>query len=96
MEENLDRPIKNEELAALLYMQTTYFIRRFGSLYGLPPQNYLTKMRMNRAMVLLASTESPIEKIANSVGIPDTSYFSRMFKKHTGITPSGYRAAFRE
>lgn len=94
MSENLDKPIKTEELAERAFMQTTYFIRRFGAFYGLSPQIYLTKMRINRAMTLLSTTEMPIEKIAKSVGIPDTSYFSRVFKKHCGITPGGYRTAF--
>lgn len=94
MTENLDSPIKTGELAAVLFMQTTYFIRRFGEVFGMSPQSYLTKLRMSRAMELLSSTDMPIEKIAGSVGIPDTSYFSRVFRKHCGTTPGTYRATF--
>lgn len=94
MLQNIEKPIKTQELAEIVYMQTTYFIRRFGAVYGLSPQSYLSGMRMNKAMELLSSTDMPIEKIAKSVGIPDTSYFSRVFKKHCGTSPGAYRAAF--
>ncbi len=94
MKQNLARPIKTEELAEKVFMQTTYFIRRFGNVYGISPQSYLTKMRMNSAMELLSSTDMPIEKIAKAVGIADTSYFSRVFKKHCGTSPGMYRSAF--
>lgn len=96
MRENIGRQIGNEELAAVAFMQTSYFIRRFKKAYGLPPHTYLAKMRMNRAMELLASTTLSIDSIAKSVGVPDVSYFSRMFKKHSGIAPTAYRAAFRK
>ncbi len=94
MSENLGKTIKTRELSELVYMQTTYFIRRFGKVYGLSPQNYLSKMRMNRAMELLSSTDMQIEKIAKAVGIPDTSYFSRVFRKYCGTSPGAYRNAF--
>ncbi|MBQ8747434.1 MAG: helix-turn-helix transcriptional regulator [Clostridia bacterium] len=94
MRENLSRPISNEELAAAVFMQTTYFIRRFKNAYGLPPQSYLTQMRMNRAMELLASTSLSIDSVAKAVGMADVSYFARVFKKHSGVTPSAYRSAF--
>ena len=77
-------------------MQTTYFIRRFGKVYGLSPQSYLTRLRINRAMELLSSTDMSIEKVAKSVGIPDTSYFSRVFKNQCGTSPGTYRSAFRK
>ena len=95
MLQNLEKSIKTQELAEIVYMQTTYFIRRFGAVYGISPQSYLAKMRMNKAMELLSSTEMPIEKISRAVGMPDTSYFSRVFKKHCGTSPGAYRAAFR-
>ncbi len=94
MANNLDKHIKTEALAEIVFMQTTYFIRRFGVVYGISPQNYLSKMRMAKAMELLSSTDLPLDKIAIAVGIPDTSYFSRVFKKYCGVPPGNYRAAF--
>lgn len=96
MSKNLERVIKTEELAAVAFMQTTYFIRCFRKIFGLPPQGYLAKLRVSRAMELLISTVLPIEQISRSVGFRDVSYFSRVFKSHCGVTPSEYRKAFRE
>ncbi len=96
MSRHLDAPVKTETLAALVYMQPTYFIRRFKASYGLPPQAYLARLRLSKAMSLLTSTGLPIEEIARTIGMEDTSYFARMFKKNCGITPSEYRKAFRK
>ena len=95
MQNNLDRMLKTEELAACVHMQTTYFIRRFTAAYGCPPQNYFRRLKLYRAMRLLASTDRPIEEISRAVGFPDTSYFSRFFKQQCHLTPREYRAAFK-
>lgn len=94
MHNHLASPVKTEELAALIYMQPTYFIRRFKAAYGLPPLAYLGRLRLYKAMELLASTEQSIEQIARAVGMNDTSYFARVFKKNCGVTPSEYRGRF--
>ena len=92
---NIHKPMRTEELAALVYMQPTYFINCFRKNYGIPPMAYLNRMRMYKAMGLLAGTEISIEEIARAVGVSDTSYFSRIFKKHCKVTPSEYRQEFR-
>ncbi len=92
---NLDKSVTTEELASTVHMQTTYFIRRFKDVFGMPPQTYVGLMRTYKAMSLLASTEDHIESVALAVGIEDTSYFSRFFKKHCGVTPTEYRKAFK-
>ena len=56
---------------------------------------YLNRMRMYKAMGMLAGTEIPIEQIAKKTGFHDASYFSRAFKKHCKVTPSEYRAEFK-
>lgn len=84
-----------EELAALAYMQPTYFIRRFRRCFGLPPMAYLNRMRIYKAMRLLAGSELTIEQIAHEVGIQDASYFARVFRKQTNATPSEYRTRFQ-
>ena len=48
-------------------------------------------LRIQRAKRLLSSTSLPIIDIAVSVGVEDQSYFSRLFKKETGMTPSAFR-----
>ena len=95
MMKHLDQTINIDDLAALIPMQPTYFIRRFKTAYGIPPIAYLGRLRLYKAMHLLSSTTQPIEQISTSVGIPDSAYFSRYFKKNCGVTPSEYRNAFR-
>lgn len=96
MSKNINQSVKTEDLAALVYMQPTYFIKRFRKVYGIPPIAYFNRMKMYKAMGMLAGTELTIEKISREVGIFDTSYFSRVFKKHCGVTPTEYRAEFRK
>ena len=83
------------ELADAACMHPTYFVRRFGEAFGMPPMAYLNRLRIYKAMSLLSSTERSIEDIADEVGIRDRSYFARVFKKHSGVTPTEYRGAFR-
>ena len=96
MSNNLASPIRTEDLASLVYMQPTYFIKKFGDVYGLPPMTYLNRMRMYKAMGLLAGTSMSIEQISHEIGISDVSYFARIFKKHCGISPTAYRAEFKK
>ncbi len=96
MSNNISKQMQTEELAALVYMQPTYFIKKFRNAYGLPPMAYLGRMRMYKAMGMLAGTSIPVAEIARSVGIGDTSYFARMFKKHCGVSPTQYRAEFNK
>lgn len=96
MSANLQHTITTEELARLIHMQPTYFIRRFKNAYGLPPIAYLGRLRIHKAMELLASTTRSIEQISDSVGIQDAAYFARYFKKYCGITPSEYRNIFKD
>ena len=95
MSKNMASPITTSDLASIVHMQTTYFIRRFTRQYGLPPISYLNRMRIYKAMGMLAETDHAIDSIAREVGITDSSYFARVFKKYCSLTPSEYRCEFR-
>lgn len=88
---NISKSIRIEELAALVYMQPTYFIKRFREAYGIPPLAYFNRMKIYKAMGLLSGTNLTVEEISREVGIYDTSYFTRIFKKHCNVTPTKYR-----
>ena len=94
MSENMARELTLGELADTACMHPTYFVRKFGAAFGMPPMAYLNRLRIYKAMSLLSSTESSIEDIADEVGIHDRSYFARIFKRHSGVTPTEYRSAF--
>lgn len=94
MKNNLDKNITIEELAAISYMQPTYFIRRFKKVYNSSPMVYFKKLKINKAMELILTTDTEIESIAKMLGIDDASYFSRWFKKSCGIPPAECRKCF--
>ena len=94
MNENIDKQIRIEELAALVYMQPTYFIKKFKAAFGESPIVYLNKLRIYKSLYLLASTSLSLGEVAVKVGIYDSSYFSRMFKSYSGTTPSEYKNLF--
>jgi len=95
MRDEMHRTIRVEEPARIACMQTTYFIKKFKSAFGLSPISYLNKLRIYRAMTLLLATDMSVERIADTVGIFDNSYFSRMFKKFCSVSPMEYRNQFR-
>lgn len=95
MSKNIDKTIKTDEFAELLHMQTTYFIRKFKKQFSIPPIAYFNRLKIYRSMTLLTGTDLPVDKVAQLVGIADSSYFARIFKQHTKITPTMYRNEFK-
>jgi AraC-like DNA-binding protein len=81
------------EYAQRANMSLSTFIRRFRAHTGVPPQRYVTRLRMTNARELMDSTTLPIADIARLVGYDNPLYFSRMFKKETGMSPRAYRQA---
>ena len=79
------------EVAEHVFLNPVYFGRVFKNTFGLSFKKYLVKRRMERAMCLLDENDLSIAAVCEEVGIGDPSYFSRLFKKHTGTLPSAYR-----
>lgn len=65
--------------------------RAFGKHFGVSPKQYLNKLRMNRALELLAENTLSVKEIAFACGFSDEKYFSRAFKKKYGYPPSRLR-----
>ena len=63
-----------------------------GCHLGVRPVDYLNRRRVEQAQVLLATTTWPIKKIATETGFGSTAYLCRVFRKHSGQTPSDYQA----
>ena len=83
-------PLTLDELAELHAMSTKRFSYYFHKYTGLRPINYLINYRMERAIDLLKVSNFPIHDIATSVGYTNPLYFSRVFKKKFGVSPSTY------
>ncbi|MEC0093481.1 helix-turn-helix transcriptional regulator [Paenibacillus macquariensis] len=61
---------------------------------GMGPAEYLLKYRINMAQEMLFTSDAPVQQIAQTVGMADPFYFSRVFKKQCGISPTEYREKF--
>ena len=84
-------PIVIEEYAKQHKMTPCWFIQNFKKIAHATPMQYIVSLRISNAMNLLDNTNYSVEKIANSVGYENALYFSRLFRKHTGLSPRDYK-----
>lgn len=92
---NLTKPIKLSELAGICSLSNEYFSRFFLKITGMRPIEYINRKRIEVAQLQLVTSNDSIEKIALDVGIDNFSYFNRMFKKYSCLTPGEYRRLHR-
>jgi transcriptional regulator GlxA family with amidase domain len=81
-------------MASLSGLPERSFVRRFTRATGMKPLDYAHAIRLEEAKQMLETTELPVEGIANDVGYEDTSFFGRLFRRKTGLTPTHYRLRF--
>jgi AraC family transcriptional regulator len=91
IEQNLDKDLRLAELAALVRMSPFHFARLFKSSTGEPPHRFVIQQRIARASAFLAQPELSIAEIARRVGFRTPSHFTTVFRRVSGVTPSGYR-----
>ncbi len=85
-----------DDLADRLEVSKHHLIRMFTAGTGISPGKYLVHVRMHHGKIMLQSGEdTPLEIIAGACGYSCANYFSKAFKKQTGLTPSEYAKAFR-
>ncbi len=65
--------------------------RKVSSVLGIDTASYIRQMRILKAQELLLETEDPVGDIGYNCGFESSSYFSKIFRQHTGLTPSDYR-----
>lgn len=70
----------------------TLFYKKMRSYSGYAPNEYIRIVRMKEAAKLLTSTDKTVNEISSLVGISDSNYFSKIFKKHFGESPSFYKS----
>ncbi|WP_367987185.1 helix-turn-helix domain-containing protein [Vibrio sp. NTOU-M3] len=92
IEQNLEKTIREEDIADYCHYSVTYFSKLFHKSVGMSFRDYLISKRISLAKQLLVEDrKTKIAFIAFQCGYKDVSYFSRIFKKKTGLTPAIYR-----
>jgi transcriptional regulator GlxA family with amidase domain len=76
-------------------MSRRNFVRRFKQATGHMPGVYLQMVRVAAARKMLEDGAPSIERVGLSVGYTDAAFFRRIFKRHSGLTPSAYRDRYR-
>lgn len=84
------RPIGYEDYRAMTQFSKSHLCKIFHEVMGISPNNYLNSVRIFHAKRLLKTSNQNMSEIGPSVGIRDINYFSRLFKKKVGVSPSEY------
>ena len=93
---HFNAPIDTTEVARNAHMSYGYFSRCFHDIIGMSFSDYCIQIRIRKAKDYLLNTGYSIQQIADDVGYNDEKYFSRLFKKITGISPTEYRKNGKE
>lgn len=80
-------------LAKMSHVSSGRFCAAFKARTGTSPQSYIVTLRLKNAQTLMLRTNLNVQQIAATVGYGDALYFSRLFKRHTGLTPTEFRQA---
>lgn len=91
IEENLDRDLSLEALAAEVNISPLYLPRAFKTAIGQSTHQYVLQRRIERAKKLLGSSDMPIAEIALSSGFSSQSHLSNWFQRFVGVSPAAYR-----
>lgn len=88
---HMAEPISIDDMASLLCISPGHFSRLFKRLTGESPSKYLHRRRVERAQHMLLTSEMSVSEIADRVGVPNLSQFTRMFSGLCGCSPREYR-----
>ena len=92
---NMDNPIDMHTASRMVGLSYSHFSRTFEKITGFNYSYFCNLLRIRHAEELLLSTYQPITEISSAIGINTISYFTRLFKKINGISPSAYRKKYQ-
>ncbi len=96
MNNNIKNNISVQEITKNIGICKSTLYKNFKDNYNCTPKEYLNKMRITKSLKILVSTDYSIEKISETVGFSDASYYSKLFKKEIGVSPLKYRKQKKE
>jgi YesN/AraC family two-component response regulator len=91
IESNYSKDIALQDIAGEVNITKQHLCRIFKNHVGITPNEYIAKKRIQEAKALLLCSEMTIMEIANEVGYQNNNYFTIIFKKFEGVTPSIFR-----
>jgi len=91
MQRHIAEPLTVPELAARVNLSASRFRELFSAQTGLGPVEYLQRVRLRRARLLIERTFLTVKEVMALVGYNDPSHFSRDFRRYHGVSPSGLR-----
>lgn len=92
--EHFKEDLSLKKMASLFYLNASYFSVSFKNITGKNFNEYLTELRIREAKKLLSKSTLKVNQISRLVGYEDCSYFGKIFRKATGMTPAEYQRQF--
>jgi len=93
---NFTRPIGVGDLARVAKLSRFHFTRQFEKVRGISPGRYLTSVRLEESLRLIARSNEPVRRIAESCGYEDANYFCKVFRRSFGTSPGALRSELRQ
>ncbi len=91
MRQRREEQLSIPELAGMVNLSTSHFCAVFKRVTGFPPLDYFIRLKIRRGCELLDGTRLPVQRIAEELGFADAFYFSRVFRRIHGVSPTAYR-----
>ena len=95
IQQHYQEALRLEDVSSAVGFNTTYFSTLFKKETGQNFVDYLTELRINKAKELLSGDDLSVQDVAEMVGYQDLKYFSKLFKRITGVSPSDYKKLYR-
>lgn len=93
---NIYKTIDIDSLAAISCLSKDHFIRLFRKEVNNTPLQYINQKKIEKAQLILITDSMPVKNISYLLAYEDHSYFNRLFKKLTGVTPQQYRDRYKK
>ena len=89
-------PLSLDILSEVAHFEKSYLTLRFNEIWGISPMKYVNFQRIERAKMLLVTTDKSVTDIAKDVGFGSIHYFSRYFKEKEKLSPNDYRIQMKK